>query len=132
MNAMELPFLGALYTRSALKSRKRIASADPYGRPACGSSCTPDVNPLMRMEAWQFMQITCLFAKSLKTGRVPQEWKIAKIMLLQKPKRRDYTVVGNHKPISILPTLGKALESLKTERIAYLVEKYSLLPKDAL
>jgi hypothetical protein len=30
---------------------------------------------------------------------------------------------------TLLPTLGKALESLVAERIAYLVEKYSLLPK---
>jgi len=48
---------------------------------------------------------------------------------LRKPKRGDYTIANNYRPISLLPTLGKALESLVAERIAYLVEEYGLLPK---
>jgi len=50
-------------------------------------------------------------------------------MPLQKLKWGDYTVVNNYRPISLLLTLGKALELLMVERIAYLVEKHSLLPK---
>jgi hypothetical protein len=52
-----------------------------------------------------------------------------KIVLLRKPNCKDYTIANNYRPISLLPTLGKALESLIAKRIAYLVEKYSLLPK---
>ena len=74
-------------------------------------------------------EITLLFARSLETGKVPREWKIAKIVSLQKSKRKDYTIANNYRPISLLPTLGKALESLVAERIAYLVEKYNLLLK---
>ena len=74
-------------------------------------------------------EITQLFMISLETGRVPQEWKIAKIVPLRKPKRGDYTVANNYRPISLLPTLGKALESLVADRIVYLVEEYNLLPK---
>jgi hypothetical protein len=48
---------------------------------------------------------------------------------LQKPKRKDYMIANNYRPISLLPTLGKALESAVAERIAYLVEEYNLLPK---
>lgn len=50
-------------------------------------------------------------------------------MPLQKPRRKDYTAANNYRSISLLPTLGKALESLVAERIAYLVEEYNLLPK---
>ena len=50
-------------------------------------------------------------------------------MPLQKPKRGDYTVANNYRPISLLPTLGKVLKLLVAERIAYLVEEHSLLPK---
>ena len=60
---------------------------------------------------------------------MPKEWKVAKIVPLQKPKRKDYAVASNYRPISLLPTLRKALESLVAERIAYLVEEYGLLPK---
>jgi len=82
-------------------------------------------------ELWPVLgdEITQLFARSLDTGKVPREWKIAKIIPLQKPKRGDYTIANNYRPISLLPTLGKALESLVAERIAYLVEEYGLLPK---
>jgi hypothetical protein len=82
-------------------------------------------------ELWPVLgdEITQLFARSLETGKVPKEWKVAKIVPLQKPKRKDYTVANNYRPISLLPTLGKALESLVAERIAYLVEEYGLLPK---
>ena len=44
-------------------------------------------------------------------------------MPLQKPKRKDYIVANNYRPISLLPTLGKALESLVAKRIGYLVEE---------
>ena len=70
-----------------------------------------------------------LFTRLLEIGKVLQEWKIAKIMLLQKPKCKDYMITNNYRPISLLPMLGKVLESLVAERIAYLVEKYSFLPK---
>jgi hypothetical protein len=65
----------------------------------------------------------------LETGRVPREWRIAKIVPLQKPSQADYTIANNCWPISLLPTFGKALESLVAERIAYLVEQYRLLRK---
>ena len=74
-------------------------------------------------------EIILLFIKSLEIGKVLQEWKIAKIISLQKPKRKDYTIANNYRPISLLPTLEKALESLMAERIAYLTEKYNLLLK---
>jgi len=38
-------------------------------------------------------------------------------------------VVNNYRLISLLLTLGKVLKLLVVERIVYLVEKYSLLPK---
>jgi hypothetical protein len=74
-------------------------------------------------------RITPLFTRSLETRKVPREWKIAKLVPLQKPKRKDYTVANNYRPISLLPTLDKALDSLVAEWIAYLVEEYNLLPK---
>src|SRR5205814_1704460 len=82
-------------------------------------------------ELWSVLgdEIMLLFTKSLETSRVPREWKVAKIVPLQKPKRKDYTVASNYRPISLLPTLGKALESLVAERVAYLVEEHNLLPK---
>ncbi|RYP14537.1 hypothetical protein DL765_006313 [Monosporascus sp. GIB2] len=82
-------------------------------------------------ELWLVLEdeITLLFTKSLETGKVPREWNMAKIVPLQKPKRKVDTVANNYRPISLLPALGKALESVVAERIAYLVEEYNLLSK---
>lgn len=74
-------------------------------------------------------KITTLFVRALKTGKMPRKWKVAKIGPLRKPKRKDYTVANNYRPILLVLKLGKALELVVAERIAYLVEKYNLLPK---
>lgn len=85
----------------------------------------------MWRELWPVLreEITLLFTTSIETGKVPQEWKIAKIVPLRKPGKDDYTIAKSYRPISLLPTLGKAMESLIAERISYLVEEHNLLPK---
>ena len=47
---------------------------------------------------------------------------------LKKPSKDDYTVANAWRPISLLATLGKVLESVIAERISYAVETYGLLP----
>lgn len=51
-----------------------------------------------------------------------------KIIPLKKPGKEDYIVVKAWRPISLLSTLGKVLESVVIERISYIVEIYKLLP----
>lgn len=72
-----------------------------------------------------------LFQASLRIGRVPSQWKVAKIIPLRKPNKPDYTVPKAYRPISLLATLGKAMEAVIAERISYLVESEAqLLPKN--
>ena len=49
-------------------------------------------------------------------------------MVLQKPKKPDYSVPGAYRPISLLNTLGKLLEAVMARRLSYLAEKHGLLP----
>jgi hypothetical protein len=60
-------------------------------------------------ELWPVLgdKITTLFVRALETGKMLREWKVAKIVPLQKPKRKDYTVANNYRPISLLPTLSQ-------------------------
>lgn len=58
------------------------------------------------------------------------EWKSAKIIPLKKPGKADLTELGAFRPISLLPTLSKAMESVIAERIVYLAEKFGLLPSN--
>lgn len=53
---------------------------------------------------------------------------MAKIIPLRKPNKGDYTSPLTYHPISLLPTLSKAIESLVADRIAHLADEYNLLP----
>jgi hypothetical protein len=68
-----------------------------------------------------------LFQTSLATGILPTQWKEARIIPLKKPQKGNYTIANAWRPISLLPSLGKILESVVAERISYLAETYGLL-----
>ena len=72
--------------------------------------------------------VLTLFRSSLDEGTLPSQWKHAKIVPLKKPGKDDYTVGKAWRPISLLATLGKVLESVVAARISYAVETYGLLP----
>jgi ribonuclease HI len=71
-----------------------------------------------------------IFHQSLATGRLPRAFNVAKIVPLRKPDKPDYEVPGAYRPISLLSTLGKALEAIVAERISYLAETHNLLPNN--
>ena len=72
--------------------------------------------------------VLALFQASLEDGTLPTQWRHAKIIPLKKPNKDDYTVAKAWRPISLLATLGKLLESVVAERISHAVETYGLLP----
>jgi len=69
-----------------------------------------------------------LFQSSLDKGELPSQWRNAKIIPLKKPGKEDYTKAKAWRPISLLPTLGKALEAVVADRLSYVVEAHTLLP----
>lgn len=73
-------------------------------------------------------RVWTLFDSSLRDGVVPHQWRTAKIIPLKKPDKDDYRLAKAWRPISLLSTLGKALEAVVAERISYAVETHGLLP----
>ena len=69
-----------------------------------------------------------LFHTSLGEGRLPDQWRTAKIIPLKKPGKADYRIAKAWRPISLLSTLGKILEAVVADRISHAVETYGLLP----
>ena len=76
--------------------------------------------------------ITCLvncFNVWLKGGRYPEQWKLAKIVTLNKLKagvpRCDQT-----KPISLLATHSKLFEKVILEKVRYWAERNQLIPSE--
>ncbi len=73
-------------------------------------------------------RVLLLFQTSLDSSCLPIQWRHAKIILLKKPGKEDYTVAKAWRPISLLSTLGKTLELIIAERISHTVETLGLLP----
>ncbi|KAG6983783.1 RNA-directed DNA polymerase from mobile element jockey [Fusarium oxysporum f. sp. conglutinans] len=69
-----------------------------------------------------------IFQASLEEGIIPDQWRHARIVPLKKPGKDDYTIAKAWRPISLLATLGKVLESVVAERISHAVETHGLLP----
>lgn len=59
--------------------------------------------------------VSCLFNLSLSSASFPAHWKSACIIPLY--KSGDRSQVSNYRPISILPALGKMLESFVTDHL---------------
>jgi len=75
-------------------------------------------------------ELLSLFSKSLNQGQLPSGWKVAKIIPLRKGNKPDYSIANAYRPISLLSTLSKIMESIVAERISHLVETHGLLPKN--
>ena len=71
----------------------------------------PDGIParLLTETAYQIAPSLCdLFNKPLRTGAVPQNWKLANVVSVYKKGDKEH--VENYRPISLLPLISKVLE----------------------
>jgi hypothetical protein len=69
-----------------------------------------------------------LFNDYLRLGYYPEHFRTSTIVVLRKPRKPDYSNPKSYRPIALLSTIGKALESVVASRLSYLVEAYDLLP----
>jgi hypothetical protein len=74
-------------------------------------------------------QLVLLFNASIDLQYCPEHFRQSKTVVLRKPGKKDLTNVRSYRPIALLNTLGKALESILAFRISHAVSKYKLLPE---
>lgn len=70
-----------------------------------------------------------LFNACFRLGYCPKHFKEAVTVVLRKPGKDDYTQPKSYRPIALLSTLGKAMEAVIANRLAYLADTYQLLPR---
>ena len=75
------------------------------------------------------LSITKLFQACFDLGYHPEHFKKANTIVLKKPNKPDYSEPKAYRPIALLDTLGKALETVISGRLTALAEKYNLLPQ---
>jgi ribonuclease HI len=69
-----------------------------------------------------------IFTACLATGYYPHQWKQARTVVLRKPGKPRYTVPGAYRPIALLCSPAKALDSIVAEYLAFFAESRALLP----
>lgn len=125
----EVASTGNQFTKEPSKeeeAQRAIFKAKPFK--ALGADWIPTA-------AWRVLwpvlkhHIHRFFSESISESRLRSHWRTAKIVPIRKTDKRYHASAGAYRPISLLSTLGKALESVVVERISALVEEYSLLPK---
>jgi hypothetical protein len=63
-----------------------------------------------------------------KLGHYPQQFKEARTITLRKPEKPKYSDPGAWRPIALLSTIGKVIETLIAKRLGKAAEENHLLP----
>ena len=69
--------------------------------------------------------LAMIFASSMETGEVPEDWRIADVVPIFKKGNRDSP--GNYRPVSLTSVVGKLMEKILRDRIYEHLEKFSML-----
>ena len=69
--------------------------------------------------------ITYLINRSITEGKVPKQWKIAKVIPLH--KKGDRSDPDNYRPISLLPCTSKILERLVQSQLLRFLQENNIL-----
>ena len=69
--------------------------------------------------------LTDIFNSSLESGQVSEDWRVTNVTpLFKKGSRED---LGNFRPVSLTPVVGKVLETLIRDRMRNHLNKYKLI-----
>jgi len=63
-----------------------------------------------------------------QTQHFPKRFRAARTIVLRKPSKPDYSEPGAWRPIALLSTIGKVIETLAARRLSDLAERENLLP----
>ena len=118
--SLEVPRLAtADEVSSLLKARK------PYKAP--GNDRIP--NGFLRAMGPKLAEAVAQIANACwALGHFPARFKEARTVVLRKPGKPSYSDPGAWRPIALLNTIGKLIESLMARRLSQVAEEHKLLP----
>jgi ribonuclease HI/exonuclease III len=102
-----------------------IASTPPKKAPG------PDgiINKVLHIIAAQLApHLTRIYNWSLRLGYCPAHFRQSTTVVLRKPGKDDYTIPKAYRPIALLNTISKLMDSIIARRISYVTEVHQLLP----
>ena len=107
-NEIPLPQVSPLDIKTAIRSE--IGSRGAPGEDQITNKALKHLPPSYHES------IANIFNSSIKLGYVPKAWKNATIVMIPKPKK-DHSLAGSHRPISLLRTLSKLLERVINSQV---------------
>lgn len=72
--------------------------------------------------------ILFIFNAILRIGYFPEQWKVAKVILINKPGK-NATELQSYRPISLLPILSKLFEKILLKRLRPILHNKKLIPE---
>ncbi|RFU23573.1 hypothetical protein B7463_g12765, partial [Scytalidium lignicola] len=69
-----------------------------------------------------------VFNASLRLGYCPEHFKKSVTVILRKPSKPDYSEPKAYRPIALMNTIGKVMDTILAKRMQYLAERYYMLP----
>ena len=84
------------------------------------------------MHAWEALvpHLGPIFRATDTLKMYPEDWKITEMLVLKKPGKSDYTVMGVWQPIVLSNSYARLLNSCKTEELVMMCEKTGILPEN--
>ena len=73
-------------------------------------------------------EVLALFNDCLRLGHHPACWRSAKVVMLQKPNKKDSYSPRSYRPITLEETFGKLLEKIIANRLQYMANNHGWLP----
>ena len=87
---------------------KKITAPGPDGVPGRALALAlPEINPFVRN----------IFNRCLQAGHFPKRWKTAKLVLIQKPGKKNPLNPSSYRPICLLDEIGKLFERVIASKI---------------
>jgi hypothetical protein len=72
--------------------------------------------------------LTNLYSACLKLGYNPSHFRASITVVLRKGGARNYRLAKSYRPVALLNTIGKGLESVVARRISYMLDSNNILP----
>lgn len=70
-----------------------------------------------------------IYNNSIRLSYCPKHFRESIIVILRKSNKDDYFLPKSYRPIALLNTIEKVLESIIATRLSYIAEEYKLLPR---
>lgn len=117
-----------LLTPPILQPEVQKAILRTPGKKAPGPDQIPN-HILHKLENILTPQLTTIFNACLRLGYYPEQWRNSITVVIKKPaKEKAADQPKSYRPIALLNTTGKIFDAILATRLAYLTEKYQLLP----